>query len=108
MTINFEGKVAIVTGAGNGLGKSHAIELARRGARVVVNDLGGNRDGRGASSEAAEGVVREIEALGQQAMPNGANVADHSQVQDMVKQTMEKWGRIDILINNVKMSPSLQ
>jgi NAD(P)-dependent dehydrogenase (short-subunit alcohol dehydrogenase family) len=100
MSIRYDGKVAIVTGAGNGLGRSHAIELAKRGAKVVVNDLGGSVDGSGGNSEASLSVVAEIEALGGEAMAHGANVADFEQVQDMVTQTMEKWGRIDILVNN--------
>ena len=100
MTICFEGKVAIVTGAGNGLGRSHALALAARGAKVVVNDLGGARDGSGASSQASQDVVRLIEENGGQAISHGANVANFDEVQDMVKQTMEKWGRVDILINN--------
>ncbi len=100
MTIKFEGKVAIVTGAGNGLGKSHALELARRGAKVVVNDLGGARDGSGASSEAAQAVVEEIKAFGGEAMANGANVANYEEVEAMVKQAVDAWGRVDILVNN--------
>lgn len=100
MSISFEGKVAIVTGAGNGLGRSHALALAARGAKVVVNDLGGARDGSGASSEASQEVVRLIEAYGGEAISHGANVANFDEVQDMVNQTMEKWGRVDILINN--------
>lgn len=100
MTISFQGKVAIVTGAGNGLGRSHALELARRGAKVVVNDLGGARDGSGASSEASQEVVRLIEEMGGEAISHGANVANFDEVQDMVAQTMSKWGRVDILINN--------
>lgn len=100
MTISFEGKVAIVTGAGNGLGRSHALALAARGAKVVVNDLGGARDGSGMSSEASQEVVRLIKENGGDAISHGANVANFDEVQDMVKQTMEKWGRVDILINN--------
>lgn len=100
MTVSFEGRVAIVTGAGNGLGRSHALELARRGAKVVVNDLGGARDGSGASSAAAQEVVTLIEEMGGEALAHGANVANFEEVQDMVAQTMEKWGRVDILINN--------
>ena len=100
MTIRYDGKVAIVTGAGQGLGRSHAIELAKRGARVVINDLGGAKDGTGGSSEAALSVVAEIEALGGEAIANGANVAKYDEVEAMVKQTMDKWGRVDILVNN--------
>ena len=100
MTLRFDGKVAIVTGAGNGLGRSHALALAERGAKVVVNDLGGARDGSGASSEAAQEVVRLIEEKGGEAIAHGANVAKFDEVEDMVKQAMDKWGRVDILINN--------
>ena len=100
MTIRYDGQVAIVTGAGNGLGRSHALALASRGAKVVVNDLGGAVDGSGSSSEAALEVVRTIEAAGGEAIANGANVADLNQVDAMVAQTIEKWGRIDILVNN--------
>ena len=100
MSVNFEGRVAIVTGAGNGLGRSHALALAERGAKVVVNDLGGARDGTGASSDAAMEVVGLIEAAGGEAFAHGANVAKFDEVEDMVKQAMDKWGRVDILINN--------
>ncbi|MGB0494932.1 MAG: SDR family NAD(P)-dependent oxidoreductase [Kangiellaceae bacterium] len=100
MTISFKDKVAIVTGAGNGLGRSHALELAARGAKVVVNDLGGARDGSGQSSSAALDVVKKIEAMGGQAIAHGANVANFDEVTDMVNQAMDKWGRVDILINN--------
>jgi NAD(P)-dependent dehydrogenase (short-subunit alcohol dehydrogenase family) len=100
VTIRFDNQVVIVTGAGGGLGKCHALEFARRGAKVVVNDLGGARDGTGGSSEAAEAVVAEIEAAGGEAMANGANVADMAQVQAMADAAMERWGRIDVLVNN--------
>lgn len=100
MTIRFDNQVAIVTGAGNGLGRSHALELARRGARVVVNDLGAARDGSGASSEAADAVVKQIIDEGGEAIANGANVADFAQVQAMVKDAVDLWGRVDILVNN--------
>lgn len=114
MTIRLDGQVAIVTGAGQGLGRCHALALAARGACVVVNDLGGALDGSGQSCEAAEAVVAEIIAAGGDAIANGANVADLNQVEKMVFQVMDKWGRIDILVNNagilrdksfVKMTP---
>ncbi|CAO3452335.1 SDR family NAD(P)-dependent oxidoreductase [Azospirillum largimobile] len=97
--IRFDGRVAIVTGAGNGLGRGYALELAARGARVVVNDLGGGRDGRGASG-AAETVVAEIRDRGGVAIADGANVTDPAQVAAMVERTLGLWGRIDVLINN--------
>ncbi|MGJ3257624.1 MAG: SDR family oxidoreductase [Alcanivorax sp.] len=100
MTIRFYNQVAIFTGAGNGLGKCHALELARLGAKVVVNDFGGARDGSGGSSEAAEQVVAEIRAAGGDAMANGADVSSPEQVDAMVKQAIETWGRIDVLVNN--------
>lgn len=100
MAIRFDDQVVIVTGAGNGLGKSHALEFARRGAKVVVNDLGGTRDGSGGSSEAAENVVAEIEQAGGEGLANGANVADYAQVETMVKEALERWGRVDVLVNN--------
>jgi NAD(P)-dependent dehydrogenase (short-subunit alcohol dehydrogenase family) len=100
MTIRFDDQVVIVTGSGNGLGKSHALEFARRGAKVVVNDLGGARDGVGRSAAAAEAVVDEIESLGGEAIANGANVADFEQVKAMVDEAIDKWGRVDVLVNN--------
>lgn len=100
MSISFEGRVAIVTGAGVGLGRSHALGLAARGAKVVVNDLGVATDGTGQSSEAARAVVREIEAAGGEAMAHGANVTDAAQVQDMVDKAIETWGKVDILVCN--------
>ncbi len=100
MTIRFDGKVAIVTGAGNGLGRSHALALAARGAKVVVNDLGGARDGSGGSISAAEEVVNHINASGGEAIADGANVTKEGEVAAMVKAAMDKWGRIDILVNN--------
>ncbi|HLL30578.1 MAG TPA: SDR family NAD(P)-dependent oxidoreductase [Allosphingosinicella sp.] len=99
MTISFEGRVAIVTGAGGGLGRAYALELARRGARVVVNDLGGARDGSG-SSDAARTVVGEIESAGGEAMASGASVTDAEQVEAMVAAAKERWGAVHILINN--------
>ena len=100
MSISYNGKVAIVTGAGNGLGKSHAIALAARGAKVVVNDLGGARDGSGGSISAAQEVVNHINASGGEAIADGANVTDETQVAAMVAAAMENWGRVDILVNN--------
>lgn len=100
MSIRFDGRVAIVTGAGAGLGRSHALALAARGAKVVVNDLGGARDGTGASSSAAETVADEIRSAGGQAIANGANVAKEADVAAMVETAMKMWGRIDILVNN--------
>lgn len=98
--IRFDGKVAIVTGAGGGLGRQHALELARRGAKVVVNDLGGSVDGSGGGSEAANKVVEEIKALGGEAIANGSSVTDDAGVARMVKDAMDAWGRIDILVAN--------
>ena len=100
MAIDFKGKVAIVTGAGAGLGKQHALELARRGAKVVVNDLGGTVDGSGGSSEAAQAVVAEIKALGGEAIANGASVADRKGAASIVDDAVKAFGRLDILINN--------
>jgi NAD(P)-dependent dehydrogenase (short-subunit alcohol dehydrogenase family) len=100
MSISFEGRVAIVTGAGNGLGRAHALGLAARRCKVVINDFGGARDGSGGSSEAADKVVAEIAALGGEAMAAPCSVTDEKGVADMVKAAMEKWGRIDILVNN--------
>nr|WP_316630069.1 SDR family NAD(P)-dependent oxidoreductase [uncultured Brevundimonas sp.] len=100
MAIRFDGQVAIVTGAGGGLGREHALALAARGARVVVNDLGGARDGSGGSTTAAEAVVAEIEAAGGEAIANAASVTDFTAVQAMVDQAAAKWGRVDILVNN--------
>ena len=99
MAIRFDNKVAIVTGAGGGIGKEHALELAKRGAKVVVNDLGGSVDGSGAS-DAANEVVEIIKSEGGEAISNGASVTDLDAVKAMVNQTMEEWGRIDILVNN--------
>jgi len=99
MAISFEGKVAIVTGAGGGLGRAYALELARRGAKVVVNDLGGARDGTG-HSDAALAVVQEIAAAGGEAMSNGGNVADAAQMRDMVAQAKDRWGGVHVVINN--------
>ncbi len=98
--IRFDGKVAIVTGSGGGLGRQHALELARRGARVVVNDLGGSVDGSGGGSQAAHAVVEEIKAFGGEAIANGSSVTDDAGVALMVQQAMDAWGRIDVLVAN--------
>jgi NAD(P)-dependent dehydrogenase (short-subunit alcohol dehydrogenase family) len=100
MGIDFKGRVAIVTGAGGGLGRQHALALARRGAKVLVNDLGGARDGSGGSVSAAQAVVNEIQQAGGEALANGASVTDFAAVQAMVRQAMDAWGRVDILVNN--------
>jgi len=99
MTIRFDNRVAIVTGAGNGLGRAYALELAKRGAKVVVNDLGGARDGTG-HSDAALKVVEEIEAAGGEAMANGGSVTEYEQMVEMVARAKERWGAVHILINN--------
>jgi NAD(P)-dependent dehydrogenase (short-subunit alcohol dehydrogenase family) len=100
MGLDFNGRVAIVTGAGGGLGREHALALARRGAKVLVNDLGGARDGSGGSATAAQAVVDEIVAAGGQALANGASVTDFDAVRAMVQQAADAWGRVDILVNN--------
>ena len=100
MAIRFDGKVAIVTGAGGGLGREHALALAARGAKVVVNDLGVARDGVGSSASPAQSVVDEIIAAGGEALANGASVTDPVAVQAMVDEAVAKWGSVDILINN--------
>src|SRR3546814_3772176 len=99
--ISFKERVAIVTGAGNGLGRQHALALAARGARLVINDLGGARDGSGGSSSAAQAVVAEIEAAGGEAIANGASVTDMAAVEAMVAQAVAKWGRVDLLVNKI-------
>ena len=99
MTISFKDRVAIVTGAGGGLGHAYAIELAKRGAKVVVNDLGAARDGTG-HSDAALKVVEEIQAMGGEAMSNGGSVTEYDQMVEMVAKAKEKWGGVHILINN--------
>ncbi len=98
--LGFDGKVAIVTGAGGGLGREHALEFARRGARVVVNDLGGAVDGSGGSVTAAEAVVAEIEALGGEAVANGDSVATEAGGKAIVQSAIDAFDRVDIIVNN--------
>jgi NAD(P)-dependent dehydrogenase (short-subunit alcohol dehydrogenase family) len=100
MAISFKDRVVIVTGAGAGLGRCHALEFARRGAKVVVNDLGGKVDGSGGSSDAAMKVVEEIKALGAEAIANGASVSDRAGAESIVNDAIAKWGRVDVVINN--------
>ena len=100
MTIRFDGRAAIVTGAGGGLGRQHALALAARGAKVVVNDLGGTLDGNGGTPKAAQAVVDEIRAAGGEAIANGASVTDFAAAQAMVDEALREWGRVDILVNN--------
>ena len=100
MAITFKDRVVIVTGAGAGLGRCHALDFARRGAKVVVNDLGGKVDGSGGSSEAAQKVVEEIKALGGEAIANGASVSDRTGAEAIVSDAINKWGRVDVVVNN--------
>jgi NAD(P)-dependent dehydrogenase (short-subunit alcohol dehydrogenase family) len=97
---DLNGKVAIVTGAGRGIGREHALALARAGARVLVNDLGASLAGEGADDGPAHDVVREIETLGGEAVANGENVADFAGARRMVDAALESFGRLDILVNN--------
>jgi len=99
MSIDFKDKVAIVTGAGGGLGREYALELARRGAKVVVNDLGGSRDGTGHSDMALQ-VVEEIEKAGGEAVSNGGSVTEYEQMEKMVADAKQKWGGVHVVINN--------
>lgn len=100
MTIRYDGRVAVVTGAGNGLGRSHALLLAARGARVVVNDLGGSVEGRGGSHSAADAVVREIKAAGGEAVANYDSVTTPEGGKAIVQSAYDAFGKVDILINN--------
>jgi NAD(P)-dependent dehydrogenase (short-subunit alcohol dehydrogenase family) len=100
MSIDLTGRVAVVTGAGGGLGREHALLLARRGAKVVVNDLGGSVAGVGGSASAAAAVVEEIRAAGGEAIANAASVTDFTAVTDMIEHACSLWGKVDILVNN--------
>src|SRR5438309_5229377 len=100
MAIRFDGRVAIVTGAGNGLGRAHALGLASRGAKVVVNDFGGARDGSGGSLTPAQAVVEEIKTAGGLAMADGADVSNFEQVTAMVARATKEWGSVDLLCAN--------
>lgn len=95
-----EGRVAIVTGAGRGIGREHALMLASEGAKVVVNDLGARSDGEGADEGPAREVVAEIEAMGGEAIVNGADVTDFDQAGELVAQAVDAFGRLDVLVNN--------
>ena len=98
--LSFDGRVAIITGAGGGLGRSHALELARRGALIVVNDLGGSSDGTGSSETAAQKVVDEIKAAGGEAVANYDSVATPEGGQAIVQTAIDTYGKVEIIINN--------
>lgn len=100
MSIRFDEQTVIVTGAGNGLGRAHALEFARRGANVVVNDLGASVAGEGETPTAADGVVAEIEGFGGSALANNASVTDDEGVAGLIDQTIDRFGRVDVLVNN--------
>ncbi|WP_315832161.1 SDR family NAD(P)-dependent oxidoreductase [Bradyrhizobium prioriisuperbiae] len=100
MAIRFDGRVAIVTGAGNGLGRAHALGLAALGAKVVVNDFGGARDGSGGSLGPADAVVEDIRKAGGEAISDGADVSNFEQVQAMVAKATVQWGGVDLLVAN--------
>lgn len=99
-TLSFAGDIALVTGAGRGIGRAHALELARRGAHVVVNDFGGGLDGSGAGDDPATAVVREIEAAGGKAVANHDSVATPEGGAAMVAEAVDTFGRLDIVVNN--------
>jgi NAD(P)-dependent dehydrogenase (short-subunit alcohol dehydrogenase family) len=100
MAVSLEGQVALVTGAGRGLGRAYALDLAKHGAKVVVNDFGGAVSGEGADETPAQQVVKEIQDMGGEAVANGGDVGDHEQCYEMVKQAMDAWGRLDAVVCN--------
>ncbi|HJQ60759.1 MAG TPA: SDR family NAD(P)-dependent oxidoreductase [Vineibacter sp.] len=100
MTVRFDNRVAIITGAGNGLGRAHALLLASRGAKVIVNDTGGARDGRGGDRAAADKVVAEIKAAGGQAVASYDSVAEQPAAANIVKCAVDAFGTVDIVVNN--------
>ncbi|MBW2548344.1 MAG: SDR family oxidoreductase [Deltaproteobacteria bacterium] len=100
MTGICEGRVVIVTGAGRGIGREHALELARQGAKVVVNDLGVSNSGEGGDQGPADEVVQAIREMGGEAIANGADVADWDQTEELVRQAIEEFGRLDVVVNN--------
>src|SRR5262249_43824376 len=104
--IRFDGKVALITGAGGGLGKTYALELASRGAKIVVNDLGGKADGTGASSSMADQTVKEIVEAGGEAVANYDSVSTPEGGKAMVKTAIDHFGRIDVVINNAPILPN--
>jgi NAD(P)-dependent dehydrogenase (short-subunit alcohol dehydrogenase family) len=97
---NLDGQVAVITGAGRGIGREHALLFAKEGAKIVVNDLGGASDGSGGDPTAAEQVVEEIRALGGEAVVNGDDVADWAGAERLIAQAVEAFGRVDVLVNN--------
>src|SRR6185295_12650151 len=97
---SLDGRVAIITGAGRGIGREHALFFAREGARVVVNDLGGANDGTGIDVTPAQNVVEEIKAIGGEAIVNGDNVAEWQGAQRLINSAIEAFGDLDILVNN--------
>jgi NAD(P)-dependent dehydrogenase (short-subunit alcohol dehydrogenase family) len=95
-----EGRVVIITGAGRGIGREHALEFARQGAKVIVNDLGVSNSGEGGGEEPADEVVQAIRDMGGEAVANGADVADWQQAEDLVRQAIDTFGRLDVVVNN--------